>query len=177
MNNGDNQVVEKYVCDDMTFFTNIKESLRYESDLADRRLKFLLAIQTAIAGGYGYFAQQWQGAAVAVAIVGLVIAGVMFGILRKGELASRRIVQRWKRFYEARGLSYLNFPPVWGIEEMYKDIDVTERKEKNKDCDRGNPWWWFMRFFGVEPEYYVVLPLIIAACWTATVILKMGWSQ
>lgn len=142
-------MTEKYACDDMVFFSNVKDSLRYESDLADRRLTYLLTIQVAFAGGYAYFADRWQ--AVAVTMVAFAVSLILFQILRKGEIATRRLKERWNEYCGDRGLTGREFPPLWGISGLN-----TQRSWMGRA---------FKRIVGVEAEYYVVLACVIAMCW------------
>lgn len=141
--------LKEFDFDPKEYYTSIKDLLRYESELADRRLKFLLTLQTCLVGGHIYVERVDLGAdllCMCIPVLGLLVGLTMFRILCKGLKASNRIAQNWKRVVEQYQEG--SFPPVWGA--------------KGYGEGKGSV---FEKIFGVSPEYYVLIPLVFVIGW------------
>ena len=152
----DQKNLKKLEFDAKDYYQNIKDLLRYESELADRRLRYLLTLQTCLVGGHVIV--EWIDSdllGLFIPLLGLFLSLIMFCIQRKGLLASQRIAQRWKGFETqyAEG----TFPPVWGVKGYGDEEDSL-----------------FKRIFGVSPEYYVLIPIMFAMAWLLIWFASVG---
>ena len=141
--------LKEFDFDPKEYYTSIKDLLRYESELADRRLKFLLTLQTCLVGGHIYVERvdlETDLLSMYIPVLGLLVSLTMFQILRKGLKASNRIAQNWKRVVGQYQEG--SFPPVWGV--------------KGYGEGKGGV---FEKIFGVSPEYYVLIPLVFVIGW------------
>lgn len=142
-------------CSPLQFFEHIKDSLRYESDLGDRRVKFLLAVQSCVAVGYGYV--HCNGAKFGdipagflLAVLGCTAACLMLRAAVRGFHASRRYSCCWTEYCKSHGVPEESFPPVWGVKEKAGDGKVASR---------------IGRLRRRAAEYYAALPLMTIVAW------------
>ena len=158
----------EYVCEPMEFFKEIKDSLRYESELADRRLKFLLTIQACLISGYAFFCREKCDGAIedgcdlckVLSFVGIAVGFVMLRSSLIGFRASSVIIEHWKTYCKDVGIARQRFPPAWGVRKS-KQFD---NRILNCIC------WACTKLF----EYYIALPIVAILTWVCIAIAEMS---
>ena len=159
------QMINVAQCTPIEFFENIKDSLRYESELEDRRIKFLLTMQSCIAVGYGYaycHAQQLESVHVPLilAMLGVVTAWTMLRAAVRSFRATGYIRDCWELYLSKNNLVREEFPPEWGL------------KSRNKPVD-GNLFSHILKMKRRTSEYYVALPLAAIVAWLVVLYFEI----
>ena len=108
---GFNNANPEDVCTPMEFYAHIKDLIKIETDLVDKRLNILLLIQGALMSAHTY--SEVLSIKVGVIIVASLTTVTMFFTLKRNAYSIAFILRRWDSFLEGKNLRNTAFPPVW----------------------------------------------------------------
>lgn len=153
---GLNNVNPEYVCTPMEFYAHIKDLIKIETDLVDKRLNILLLIQGALMSAHTY--SEVLSIKVGVIIVASLTTVTMFFTLKRNAYSIAFILRHWDLFLEGKNLRNTAFPPVWA-----GSVPVPDFFDKWDDM--------LFRRYGKYFNSYRTLPIMFLVGWVILLII------